>query len=127
MANYIGQRRVGVFLAIGAQHRRGVVQSGKTLALADRIKLTVGQVAGDRGEGVCVGMAGDKRLIAQFGHIPETFFGDMRQVDQNALGVARFDQTLACLGQARASIGAHRIGEWNTVSENVVAAPHRSE
>ena len=92
MPNHIRQRRIGVLAPIGAAAWSQRNSSRPALALRDRIKLLVGEVSGDRCKRVNVRMAGDKRLVLSLGNVPETFLGNVREIDDDAQPVASSHQ-----------------------------------
>lgn len=89
VANHIAERRVGILAGVRTQHRDRIVQADQPLALANGIELLVRQIARDRRERMNIGMAGNQRLIADPGDIPEALFRNMGKINENAEAVAR--------------------------------------
>ncbi|QTK82616.1 Hypothetical protein AT6N2_L1925 [Agrobacterium tumefaciens] len=127
MAHHIGQWRIGNVSRIVSQHSHGIVQADETAAFLDGIHLLVGEITGDRSERMRIGMAGDQRLVSGLCHIPEAFFGNMREVDENAEAIAFLHQRKTGIGKTGRGVGRHGIGKRNAMAENIVPAPHRAE
>ncbi len=118
---------VGAHLPVGAEKASGEVEPDHAVAVADRLELFGREVARARGQGVDVGMGGDQRGGGELGDVPEAALGDVREVDEDALGVTGGDQALAGLGEAGAEIGRVREAERHAVAEDVGAAPDRAD
>ena len=125
MADHVVDGGIGAHLAVGAQEAGGEVEADHAVAVADGAQLVGGEVARRLGERVDVGVGSDERRGRERRHVPEALFGDVREVDENALFVAGAHQSLAGIGEARAEVGRVREAEGHAVAEDVGAAPDR--
>src|SRR5690606_21946573 len=72
-------------------------------------------------------MAGDQRLIADFGYVPKTFFRNMSKVYEYAFAITFAHKTLSRIREAWARIWRLWIGKRHTMAKNIVTAPNRTE
>ncbi len=119
--------RVGAHLAIRAQEARRQVKADDAVAVLDRRELPRQQVARVVAERVDVGIRRHERGGRQARDVPEALLRYVRQVDHDPQRVARVDQPLAGLGQARAGVRTRGEPHRHAVREQVGAAPHRTQ
>jgi hypothetical protein len=113
--------------AVRVQVEGREVEPHHAAALADHVKLPVGQVARAVAKRVGVGMRGDERRHRDAGHVVEALLVQVRQVDQDAEFVAEADKVAALPGEAGPRIGRAGKGHRHAVAEDRGPAPDRAE
>src|SRR5215213_9604414 len=103
------------------------VQSDDALSVADRVELTLGEIAGGGADGMDIGVRCDQRCVRDGRDVPEAGFIEMGQVDHDAEPVALAHQRFAEIGQSRTGVRRGRELKGNAIAEPVRAGPGDTE
>src|SRR5262245_8325041 len=105
VTQHLVERCVGIDLAVGSQEAGREVKANHAARLANGSELSIRQVARVLTNGMDIRMCRDQGCRAQARHVPEASLVEMREVDGDAELVAGFNQSLAGVGEAGASVG----------------------
>ena len=81
------------------------VDPDQTIAFTDSVQLPVREVARVLTQGVRIGVACDQRSGRGLGDIPEPFFSDVGEIDEDAERVAGPDQFMPGIRQTFSRVG----------------------
>ena len=118
---------VGVDLPVGPEETGSEIDADHSARIADRGKLSIGEISRVRTYGIGIGVGCNQRRIAQARHVPEALFVQMGQVDHHPPLIAGLDQVFAQSGQSRAGIGRARKTKGHAMAKDIGPAPHETD